>query len=67
MTLSIIVAEFILYFVYSLVGQVEITVQHFMQLRLIPTTLSNLLFLLIIYPFFSKRLVKWQEEDQQIK
>ncbi|MGP4071385.1 rod shape-determining protein MreD [Piscibacillus sp. B03] len=64
---SIIVAEFILYFVYSLVGQVDLAVQQFMQLRLIPTTLSNLLFLLIIYPFFAKRLMKWQEEDEQIK
>ncbi|WP_175615113.1 rod shape-determining protein MreD [Piscibacillus halophilus] len=66
-TLSIVVAEFILYFIYSLVGQVDMTVNQFVQLRLIPTTLSNILFLLIIYPFFVKRLTKWQEEDQQIK
>ncbi|GEL77454.1 rod shape-determining protein MreD [Tenuibacillus multivorans] len=66
-TISIIVAELILYALYLMVGQIDLAVTEFIRLRLIPTVLSNILFLLVIYPFFAKRLVKWQEQDQQIK
>ncbi|WP_194840780.1 rod shape-determining protein MreD [Filobacillus milosensis] len=63
----IVSVEFILFTLYTIVGQIDMAMNEFIQDRLIPTTLINLLFLLIIYPFFSKLLLKWQEQDLQIK
>ncbi|RPF55474.1 rod shape-determining protein MreD [Aquisalibacillus elongatus] len=64
---GLVIAEFVLFAVYTIVGQVDMVISDFVQIRLIPTTLINLLFLLIIYPVFTKRLIKWQEVDEQMK
>ncbi|MGM8214245.1 rod shape-determining protein MreD [Bacillaceae bacterium W0354] len=66
-TIGIIVAEFIIYGLYFIVGQVDLALKDFSKQRLIPTVLVNLLFLLVIYPFTAKRLTLWQEQQQQLK
>lgn len=66
-TVSLIVAEFILFALYFIVGQVDLTLTDFISLRLIPTVLINILFLLIIYPIFAKRLMIWKEKHKQLQ
>lgn len=66
-TIGVSVADIIIYEIYFIVGQANLDFSEFVQQRLLPTVLINILFLLIIYPFTAKRLMIWQEQQQQLK
>lgn len=57
-----IVESFIL-FVYTFIGEINVHYQLFVVERLVPTLIANLIFLLIMYPIFFKRLFRWQQEQ----
>ncbi|GGJ84120.1 rod shape-determining protein MreD [Lentibacillus kapialis] len=50
-------------FVFSVIGISDLTWKAYLIERLTPTIIANILFLLIIYPFFVKWLVEWKEEQ----
>ncbi|MDV2581122.1 rod shape-determining protein MreD [Alkalibacillus haloalkaliphilus] len=60
--LGLAAAEVLIYSLYFIIGQVDLSFNAYIFNRLIPTLLINILFLLIIYPIFIKKLVKWKYE-----
>ncbi|GLO66714.1 MULTISPECIES: rod shape-determining protein MreD [Oceanobacillus] len=61
-TFGIVLIEFTIYGIFSVVGMIDISLESFILNRLAPTILLNLVFLIVIYPFSSKRLEKWKTE-----
>ncbi|WP_027963559.1 rod shape-determining protein MreD [Halalkalibacillus halophilus] len=59
---AIVIAEFIIFSLYTLIGQVSMEMNDFVINRMLPTLFVNLVFLVIIYPIFSKKLFRWKEE-----
>lgn len=59
---SISMIEFLLFFIYSLVGVVETNWSYFTLHRLLPTILANLLLLIPLYFMSMNLLLKWSEE-----
>lgn len=57
---GISMTELLIQFIYSFVGITDLPMKDYMIYRLIPTVLANLLFLIVIYPFSRKRLMKWR-------
>ncbi|OZU89825.1 rod shape-determining protein MreD [Virgibacillus indicus] len=49
--------------IFSLVGMSEILWEDYFSNRLLPTVISNLVFLLILYPIFAKRISRWGREQ----
>lgn len=60
--LGISMIEFLLYFIYSLVGVVDTNWSFFAMHRLLPTVLANLLLLIPLYFMSMNVLSKWSEE-----
>lgn len=56
------IVEIALIFIYSLVGIADPISWGFLEYRLIPTVIANIIILLILYPLFSKRLMRWKNE-----
>ncbi|WP_106497019.1 rod shape-determining protein MreD [Lentibacillus sp. Marseille-P4043] len=59
---GIILGDFTIYIIFSVIGITEIAWQHYIIYRLLPTVLANLLFLLILYPLVRRPLIKWRDE-----
>ncbi|WP_176447516.1 rod shape-determining protein MreD [Lentibacillus sp. CBA3610] len=62
-TAGLILAEIFINFIFSVTGIAELAWQDYLVYRLVPTVMANIVFLLILYPFTIKRLVKWKEEQ----
>src|SRR5699024_10055407 len=62
-TAGLIVVEVFVNFVFSITGIADFVWKDYLIERLTPTIIANILFLLVLYPFFVKRLVKWKEEQ----
>ncbi|WP_010531125.1 rod shape-determining protein MreD [Lentibacillus jeotgali] len=62
-TIGLILVEVFVNLVFSVTGIAELVWGDYLIDRLIPTIIVNILFLLVLYPFFVKRLVKWKEEQ----
>jgi len=62
---TISLVEIQIYIVYSFVGTIDLSFMFFMTHRLLPTVVANLLFFLLVYFIFSKRLVRWSDEELQ--
>src|SRR5699024_5494907 len=62
---TISLVEIQIYIVYSFVATIELSFMFFMTHRLLPTVVANLLFFLLVYFIFSKRLVRWSDEELQ--
>jgi len=60
---SLIVAESLLYFIYSIVDLIDITFVTFLLHRLLPTILANILFLIPAYLLSVKYLERWSNEQ----
>ena len=60
-TMTII--EIFLVFVFSVVGMVETTANHFIVRRLLPTLLANILFLIPVYFLSVKTLKSWAQKQ----
>ncbi|QTM99956.1 rod shape-determining protein MreD [Sediminibacillus dalangtanensis] len=60
--LAVALADTGVYIVYSFIGLTELPWQDYFYIRLIPTLLANVLFLLLIYPLTKQKLVKWSTD-----
>ncbi|SHF65400.1 rod shape-determining protein MreD [Ornithinibacillus halophilus] len=60
---GLIASDVFIHFVYTVIGIAEISWKNYFTVRLLPSLLANILFLLIIYPILVKLLVKWSKEE----
>lgn len=60
---GIMLADISINFIYTMVGITDMTWVDYMKYRLLPTVLSNLVFLLLLYPLFVKRFIRWGREQ----
>lgn len=58
--LGVALADVLIFFIFSVIGITELGWQHYFVYRLLPTIGANILFLLVIYPFMSRKLVDWR-------
>lgn len=61
--IGIIISELLLLFIFSIVGIVDVAMTQFLMNRLLPTLLANILFLVPLYLLFTKRLIRWSNEQ----
>ncbi|MRG88222.1 rod shape-determining protein MreD [Salinibacillus xinjiangensis] len=59
---AVFFADHLIYAMYYMIGFADISWSVYLKNRLIPTMLSNLLFLMIVYPMYRNRLEKWSFE-----
>ncbi len=62
---ALIASEFLIYGTYLLIGVIDLPLQEYLLERLAPTVMINLLFFLIIFPYFSKKLTNWGEQAKR--
>ena len=58
-----ILVDLSIYVIYMVVGLTDMVWENYLTGRLLPTGASNLVFLLIVYPFIAKRLARWGREQ----
>ncbi|MDY0405450.1 rod shape-determining protein MreD [Virgibacillus sp. 179-BFC.A HS] len=56
------IADGVINIIYVVVGLIPADWPWYFIYRLLPTIVANLIFLLIMYPIFSKRLERWSKE-----
>ncbi|RLL47962.1 rod shape-determining protein MreD [Oceanobacillus piezotolerans] len=56
--------DLLIYFVYNITDLVDMAWNDYLLDRLLPTIGLNLIFVLVIYPFLKKQLVKWRTTEQ---
>lgn len=61
--LGIALSDISINIIFSLVGMSEIMWKDYFSNRLLPTVISNLIFLLLLYPIFAKRITRWGREQ----
>ncbi|WP_205601348.1 rod shape-determining protein MreD [Virgibacillus sp. YIM 98842] len=59
--ISVMLADVAIHVIYSAAGVIQMVWNDYAIYRLLPTVLSNIVFILILYPLFAKRLSKWSE------
>lgn len=59
---TILVTEVLIYYIYTILGMINASTSYFILYRLLPTSIANILFFLLIYGIFSETLVKWSNE-----
>ncbi|HEY4601170.1 MAG TPA: rod shape-determining protein MreD [Cerasibacillus sp.] len=57
---GIVMMEVIIQLIYIVIGVIQIQWKDYVSLRLLPTIMANIVFLLIIYPFVAKWLSNWK-------
>ncbi|WP_087971805.1 rod shape-determining protein MreD [Oceanobacillus rekensis] len=62
-TVGVLLADLFIYLIYTSVGIVDMVFQDYTLGRMLPTILSNIVFILLLYPFCAKRLARWQWEQ----
>lgn len=60
---AIFLGDFFIYMMYAVVGITGIIWQDYLLIRSVPTLLANLVFFLLLFPLFRKRLVRWSNEQ----
>ncbi|WP_234402379.1 rod shape-determining protein MreD [Oceanobacillus damuensis] len=60
---GIFLADLFIYFIYSSIGLVDMVFEDYIVHRMIPTILSNLVFILLLYPMTAKHLARWGREQ----
>ncbi|MEC5422043.1 rod shape-determining protein MreD [Virgibacillus sp. C22-A2] len=60
---ALVLADISINTVYTVVGITDMLWKDYFMVRLIPTVLSNLVFLLVLYPIMMKRLDRWGREQ----
>lgn len=58
--IGIVLAELIINTIYSVIGVANFIWADYFYFRLLPTILANLVFLIVVYPIFNKKLIKWR-------
>lgn len=61
--IAVTFADIFIYVVYINIGYASMMWGDYVFYRLLPTTLGNLIFLIILYPFLVKRLPTWIKEQ----
>lgn len=61
--IGIVLADNSINFIYTMVGITDMTWINYIKIRLIPTVVSNLLFLILLYPIIAKRFTRWGKEQ----
>lgn len=59
---GIVFVDFLIYVIYSVVGFAHMTFGEYVFNRLLPTTLANIIFLIICYPIVKNRFLKWHHD-----
>lgn len=57
---GIVMMEVIIQLIYIVIGMIQIQWKEYVILRLIPTVIANIVFLIMIYPFVAKWLSNWK-------
>src|SRR5690625_1995960 len=60
--ISVMLADLAIHVIYSAAGIIQMMWNDYAIYRLLPTVLSNIVFILILYPLLPKRLIRWREE-----
>lgn len=60
--LGISLTDLFIHSIYKMIGFADIMWEEYLFLRLLPTVLANLIFLIIIYPIIKKRFINWGNE-----
>ncbi|WP_181349718.1 rod shape-determining protein MreD [Thalassobacillus sp. CUG 92003] len=63
--LALILADFCLYMMYYTVQIVDVQLQEYVLIRLLPTTIANIIFFIVLYPFVKERMEMWSEQIGQ--
>ena len=61
--LAFLLGDLLIYIMYSVISVTDMGWKEYLLERSIPTLLANLLFLLVLFPIFKSRLVRWSEEQ----
>ncbi|MHA6252119.1 rod shape-determining protein MreD [Oceanobacillus sp. CAU 1775] len=61
--LGLMIAELSIYTIYYVVNITGMIWQDYLLQRLLPSIAANLIFLLILYPLFKKKMVHWGNEQ----
>lgn len=56
-------SDIVIYVIYSVIGFTDLYWTEYASVRLLPTIIINLIFLVIIYPMFVKRFIRWSDEQ----
>lgn len=56
-------ADLAIYLIYLSVGLIDVIFEDYLLQRMLPTALSNLVFIIIIYPFTANRIARWSREQ----
>lgn len=59
---GVALADLLIYITYTVIDIVSMPWPSYLLYRLLPTILANIIFLLIMYLLFKKRLEKWQHD-----
>jgi rod shape-determining protein MreD len=60
--IGVALADSLIHFIFKMVGLTDTVWTDYFTHRLLPTVILNLVFLLILYPIFVKRLTTWGRE-----
>ncbi|MGG4180525.1 rod shape-determining protein MreD [Virgibacillus pantothenticus] len=60
---GLVVSDMLIYLIYTVVGITDTAWSDYFTSRLLPTVGSNLVFLLLLYPFFAKKLTDWGKDQ----
>jgi len=61
--IGLLVVEWFIVFTYTLTGSIHIIVDSIFIDRILPTTIANMVFLLLMYPVFKPTFLRWQKES----
>ncbi|WP_209300536.1 rod shape-determining protein MreD [Lentibacillus salicampi] len=62
-TVGLIFVEIFINLIFSVTGVAELVWKDYLVDRLVPTVIANVAFLLVLYPIFTKRLIRWKDEQ----
>lgn len=62
-TIAFVLGDLLIYIMYAVVGITEMVWRDYWLLRSLPTLVANLLFLLLLFPIFKNRIMKWSMEQ----
>lgn len=62
-TVSLFIGELLIFLIFSIVGSADMTINHFLIHRFIPTLIANLLFLIPLYFLSVKKMQHYRKEQ----
>ncbi|MGM8364712.1 rod shape-determining protein MreD [Virgibacillus sp. W0181] len=62
-TIGLIFADTMIHIVYSAANITDMNLINYLSNRLLPTVLANVIFLIVMYPIFKNRFIKWKKEQ----